>query len=271
MPRGGSHCQPFRLDVLGNGVGADLATMADELTSELGGMTIVSAPGDTSWLGVNGPASWHPLAAPLQACAAACYVSGLLSVASSMTEPPSLRSIVPAGGVGGGFGGDSGGTDWRPSANIQALCSANGEFRPTQMIYVGSKEKLCFGMIGTRRFCRSEVCKTKAHKSNKFAMDCKGRWFIAGKSIQMGQPNAFVRPFLDASRITEDVTMTLKCGEQRTMAKWEEFIVETQDEWEEIQLWRLENIQESLGDDEQDDDKEDSLMWELKCENSLLT
>jgi hypothetical protein len=117
-------------------------------------------------------------------------------------------------------------------------------------------------MIGTRQFCRSEMCRTKAHKSNKFAIGCKGGWFLAGKSNQVGQPNAIVRPFLDASKITEDAMMTLKSGERRTTAEWEEFIGEAQEEWEEVQLWTLENNQESLGDDEQDDDKDESLMWE---------
>jgi hypothetical protein len=261
MARG--RCQPFRLDSPGDGAGDGLDAMADEVTSELGGLTIVSAAGDASWLGVEGPVSWPPPAAPSQARPTARSVSGTLSVASSMTEPPSLRSVIPAGGSGGGRGGGSGGADWRPSTDIHALRNANGELRPTQMFYVGCEKKICFGMIGTRRFCRSETCKTKAHKSNKFAMGCKGGWFLlAGKSNQVGQPNAFVRPFLDDSKITEDTLMTLRSGEQRTTAKWEEFILEAQDEWEEVQLRTLDNIQEDLGDDKQDDNKDDSIMWE---------
>jgi hypothetical protein len=224
MARG--RCQPFRLDSPGDGGGDGLDSMADEVTSKLGCLTIVSAAGDASWLGVEGPVSRPPPAAPSQARPTVRSVSGTLSVASLMTEPPSLRSVIPAGGAGSGRGGGSGGADWRPATNIHALCNANGELRPTQMFYVGCKEKICFGMIGTRQFCRSKTCKTKAHKSNKFAMGCKGGWFLAGKSNQVGQPNAFVRPFLDDSKITEDTLMTLRSGEQRTTAEWEEFISE---------------------------------------------
>jgi hypothetical protein len=143
-------CQPFRLDSPGNGGGDGLDAMADEVTSKLGGLTIVSAAGDASWLGVEGPVSRPPPAAPLRARPTARSVSGTLSVASSMTEPPLLRSVIPAGGAGGGHGGGSGGADWRPSTDIHALRNANGELRPAQMFYVGCEEKICFGMIGTR-------------------------------------------------------------------------------------------------------------------------
>jgi hypothetical protein len=115
--------------------------------------------------------------------------------------------------------GMGGGSDWLPSANIHALQSSNGELQPTQLVYVGAEEKICFGMIGTRQFCRSKVCRTKAHKSNKFSMECKAGWFLAGKSNQVGQPNAFVHPFLGASKITEDTTMTFRSGERCMTAK----------------------------------------------------
>ena len=81
------------------------------------------------------------------------------------------------------------------------------------MLHVSADEKICFGMIGTHHFCQSASCKTKAHKSNKFTMGCRGGWFLAGKSNQLGQPNAFVRPFIDGSKLTEDALMTLKSGE----------------------------------------------------------
>jgi hypothetical protein len=106
MARGCRHS--FCLDSPGNGGGDGLNTMADEVTSELGGLTIVSAAGDASWLGVEGPVSRPPAAAPSRARPTARSVSGTLSVASSMTEPPSLQYVIPAGGAGGGRGGGFG-------------------------------------------------------------------------------------------------------------------------------------------------------------------
>ncbi len=78
----------------------------------------------------------------------------------------------------------------------------------------------------------------------------------------MGQPNAFVHPFLDAAKITKDTTMTLKSGEHCTTAEWEEFIAQAQEEWEDLQLRRLENIQKSLGDNKQDNNNDSTLLWE---------
>jgi hypothetical protein len=72
-----------------------------------------------------------------------------------------------------------------------ALRNMQGKFHPTRLIYVAADEGICFGMIGTKRFCRSKNCKTKAH-GKKFLMGTKGRWFILGKSNLSGQPNAFV-------------------------------------------------------------------------------
>jgi hypothetical protein len=88
-----------------------------------------------------------------------------------MMEPPLPRTDVPSGGTGSGRGG---GSVWLPSADIHVLQSANGELRPTQLVYIGTEEKICFGMIGLRQFCHSKVCKTKAHKSTKSSMGCKG-------------------------------------------------------------------------------------------------
>ena len=80
-----------------------------------------------------------------------------------------------------------------------------GKLRPTQLVYVAADDGICFGMIGMKRFCRSKNCRTKAH-GNKFSMGTKGRWFIPGKSNLTGQPNAFIRLFLDALKITKDRT-----------------------------------------------------------------
>jgi hypothetical protein len=81
----------------------------------------------------------------------------------------------------------------------------------------------------------------------------------------MGQPSAFVWPFLDALKITEDTALTLKNAvlDQRTTAEWEEFIFAAQEEWEEMEAHTLENIQEvgdDDGDDVSDDQAEDTLV-----------
>ncbi len=56
--------------------------------------------------------------------------------------------------------------------------------------------------------------------------------------------------------------MTLRSSERCMTDEWEEFIVEAQKQWEEVQLRTLENIQESLGDDKQDNNDDDTLLWE---------
>ncbi len=129
-----------------------------------------------------------------------------------------------------------------------ALRDTHGKLRPTQLVYIGVDDKICFGLIGTKQFCRSKFCKVKAHKNknNKFAMGTKGGWFLAAKSNLMGQPSAFVWPFLDALKLTKDAALTLKNAsmDRQTTAEWEEFIFEAQEEWEEVEAHTLENIQE---------------------------
>ncbi len=136
------------------------------------------------------------------------------------------------------------------------------------MIHIASNEKICFGMIGSKQFCRSERCRTKAHKSksNKFVMTAQGGWFIPGKPNLEGTPNAFVAPFLDASKITEDTSYDLvKSFTSRTTPDWERFIFDSQEEWEDLQACKLAKIQESGdSDDQDDDDKDDDAMWEGK-------
>jgi hypothetical protein len=123
-------------------------------------------------------------------------------------------------------------------------------------------------MIGTKRYCQSEQCRTKAHKSksSKFVMSTQGGWFIPGKPNLEGTPNVFVAPFLDALKITEDTSYDLvKSFTSRTTPGWERFILDSQEEWEELQVRKLANIQESGDSDEQDDDDEDDgTMWEGK-------
>jgi hypothetical protein len=140
------------------------------------------------------------------------------------------------------------------------------------LIYAGADDKICFGMIGTKRFCRSKGCTTKAHKltASKFTMGgSKEGWFISGKSNLTAQPNCFIYPFLEASKITENIALSLKnYSEWRMTAEREEFIFEAQEKWEELQARAtLENIQEGHGDDDQDDDKEDLFM----CKGNMMS
>jgi hypothetical protein len=142
------------------------------------------------------------------------------------------------------------------------------------LVHIDANEKICFGMIGTKRFCRSERCRTKAHKgkSSKFVMSTQGGWFIPGKPNLEGSPNAFLAPFLDDSKITEDTSYDLvKAFTSRTTPEWERFILESQEEWEELQARKLANIQESGDSDAQDDDDEDDgTLWEGKLKLTSL-
>ena len=129
------------------------------------------------------------------------------------------------------------------------------------MLYVGADNNICFGLIGSKRFCRKLGCTIKSHKNNKFAMGSTGGWFLAAKSNQMKDPSAFVRPLLDANKITKNTALILKNPlSQRTTAQWEVFIAEAQEEWEEEQaVGVLDNISEDSGSDEdsKDDRSED--------------
>jgi hypothetical protein len=144
-----------------------------------------------------------------------------------------------------------------------ALRNTQGKFHPTQLIYVTADKSICFGMIGTKRFCRSNNCKTKAN-GKKFLMGTKEGWFISGKSNLSGQPNLFVRLFLDALKITEDRAWMLKnLVKRQTMDQWEEYVSKAQEEWEEVQACILYNIQEgSLADNNVDDDDSDAQLIE---------
>jgi hypothetical protein len=97
-------------------------------------------------------------------------------------------------------------------------------------------EALCFGLVGARCFCRSSDCRIKTHQK-KMKMGCNLGWFIATKSqVFTGKPAAFVTPFLDSSKITEDTLATL--ADPLTMkrtAEWEAFIIEAQEEWREFE------------------------------------
>ncbi len=212
----------------------------------------------------------QPQSAPAQipALTARSFSSALL-VASLMTEPPTLWTSLPTGGAGDDLRGE--GVGWLPSLGIHVLWFSNCKLQPTHLIYVGADGNICFGVIGTKHFCRIKGCSTKAHKSkaNKFGMGgSKDCWFILGKSNLTGQPNCFIYPFLDTAKITENTTLSLKSYSEWWMAaEWEEFIFEVQEEWEELQAHAmLENIQEGHGDGDQDNDNKDLFM----CEGNLI-
>jgi hypothetical protein len=138
----------------------------------------------------------------------------------------------------------------------------------TQLVYAGVDNKICFGLIGTKRFCWSKSHRIKAHKNknNKFVMGTKGGWFLVGKGNLAGQPSAFLCSCLDALKITKNTALTLKNAfvDRCTTAEWEDFIFEAQEEWDSVEAQTLENIQESsLGDDDVDDDSDDLIKGDL--------
>ena len=99
-----------RFVLAGTSAPADAAD--DQLGGETGvatsfdGLTIVSAPDEegSGWMGVE--PTFRPMSAPARgARAAARSFSGALSVASSMTDPPTIRSAVPASRSGSSRGG----------------------------------------------------------------------------------------------------------------------------------------------------------------------
>jgi hypothetical protein len=61
---------------------------------------------------------------------------------------------------------------------------------------------------------------------------------MASKDQQgMGSPAAFITPYLDAAKVSEDVLHTL--GDafiRKTTKEWEGFIQDAQEEWEELLL-----------------------------------
>ncbi len=187
-------CVPFVLDESSNNdeVAGALGSLPCDLASSLGGLTIMSAANDTSWLGIGGLPARPPQSVParIRAPAARSFPSAL-SVTSSMTESPPLWTGIPTGGAGSGHGGGHG---WLSSMDIHAIWDSNSKLQPTQLVYVVAENKICFGMIGTKHFCCSKSCKIKVHKlkSNKFSMGTKDGWSLAGKSNLAGQSNAFV-------------------------------------------------------------------------------
>jgi hypothetical protein len=180
----GSRCRtPFVFDGTGgtaDGLDDQVGGAMDSIVGNFDGLTIVSAPDDegSGWMGVE------PILRPLSAPASGVRIAtrsflGALSVASSMTEPPTICSAVPASRSGSSRGG---GVDanWLPSSDRHVLRTSRGKLRETELVCVRSNERICFGIIGNRRFCRSKACKVKAHTKTRFSMmGARGGWFFA--------------------------------------------------------------------------------------------
>ena len=167
-----------------------------------------------------------------------------------------------------------GGVDanWLPSSDRHALRTSRGKLGETELVYVGADERICFGLIGNRRFCRSKGCKVKAHTKTRFSMmGARGGWFFPTKTTLSGEPTAFIQPFLDVNKITQETGEFLLEMDKRTTDDWERFIAISQEEWEDLESCGLGNIQEGVGVDEDDNvDDEDSKESEYKmCEGTL--
>ncbi len=132
----------------------DLRVAMDDVMICLGGMTIVSAPEDFIWLGIGGAPSGMPSrllqSAPAQVCAPSCldFSSSLLIVSSMLMELPPLCTFTPVGKAGGASGGWN---SWLPSLDRNAILDATNKLQPTQMVYIGAEEKICFRMISKKR------------------------------------------------------------------------------------------------------------------------
>ena len=145
--------------------------------------------------------------------------------------------------------------------DIHAQRTGNGKLRQVELVYVGADKRVCLGLIGSggnRRFCRSRGCNIKAHRKTRFAMQgARGGWFIPAKPTANGGLTAFVEPFLDVNKITEDTKDILKTMVPRTTDDWEGFMSICHEEWDELESQGLDNIEEDGGGGDEDDMDED--------------
>jgi hypothetical protein len=202
-------------------VAAAVDVAVDAVSVALSGLTILPATNPSvasyEWVGEGRP---PPASAPSRLRSS--RPSSAFSVSLGLTDVPSLRS-APVSGTGRVSGGGGDGDGWHPSADVHAL----GKFKSFALVEVAQTEGLCLGLIGNggKHFCRSNLCRVRRHV-NKLKMGCEAGWFIAAKG-QVGTktPSAFVAPFLDSARITED-TLTIMSNllTQKTTAEWEIFI-----------------------------------------------
>jgi hypothetical protein len=185
-------------------------------------------------------------------------ILGAFLVSSALTNTPSICPQISFGVVGSGFGGVN---DWRPLRDSNVMRERDGKLKATNMVCIRVREEICFGFVGTKRFCRAARCCIRAHQK-KFDMKCEKGWFMASKSQQgTGSLAAFVMPFLDAAKVSEDILDTLKdqfvC---KTTEEWEEFIWDAHEEWVELSLQRpLHGIREQSSMEDEDKESVESV------------
>jgi hypothetical protein len=99
----------------------------------------------------------------------------------------------------------------------------------------------------------------------------RGGWFIPAKPTANGGLTAFVEPFLDVNKITEDTKEILTAMVPRTTDDWENFMSICHEEWDDLEAQGLDNIEEDGGDvdeDEMDEDDEEEREYDL-CEGNM--
>ena len=150
-------------------------------------------------------------------------LSGALSVASSMMDPPTICSIVPALQVGNLWGVKL--TVIGSLHQTGMLYGQAAKLRTTELIHVSVDDQICFGLIGNRRFCRSRGCKVKAHTRSRFTMmGARGGWFLPAKPTLVGEPTTFIQPFLNVNKITQETEYHFKVMEKRSTADWKTWL-----------------------------------------------
>ena len=102
-------------------------------------------------------------------------------------------------------------------------------------------------------------------------MGARGGWFLPAKTTLTGEPTAYIRPFLDIKKITQETEEELLAMVKRTTADWERFIAISQEEWDDFESRGLGNIQEGAGvdeDDDVDDEESEESDYEM-CEGNM--
>ncbi len=185
-------------------------------------------------------------------------ILGGFSVNSALTDASLIRTPISSGGVGSGLGGVN---TWHPSRDSNVMRGRDSKLRATSTICIKIGEEICFGFMGMKRFCRAAGCRIRAHQK-KFDMKCKQGWFMTSKGKQgTGSPAAFITPYLDTAKVSEDVLHTLgNAFVRKTTKEWEEFIQDTQEEWEELLLQHpLGEITEHSSMEEEEEDSVESV------------
>jgi len=102
-------------------------------------------------------------------------------------------------------------------------------------------------------------------------MGARGGCFFSAKTTFSGEPTAFIQPFLDVNKITQETGEFLLEMDKRTTDDWGRFIAISQEEWEDLESSGLGNIQEGVGVDEDgnvDDEDSEESEYEM-CEGTL--